>query len=48
MKKLTLTAIVALGVALPSLAAAMEDQTLHSEKANAIFAQILAESAENE
>ena len=43
MKKIALTAIVALGVAVPSLASAMDNGSLHSEKAQMIFAQIAAE-----
>lgn len=49
MKNLALTALIALGVGLPSLAAAMNDsQSLHSEKARMIFQQIADESKENE
>jgi len=44
MKKLALTAIIALGVAAPSLSFAMEKESLHSEKALKIFAQLAAES----
>ena len=44
MKSLVLTALVALGVALPSLASAMQHQSVHSEKAKKIFMQLAEES----
>ena len=43
MKKLAITAIVALGVAAPTLASAMND-TIHNDTAAKIFAQLGAEA----
>lgn len=48
MKNIALTTLIALGVALPSLASAMDSQTLHNDKAAAIFQQLADESRENE
>lgn len=42
-------ALVALGLALPSVASAMTaDQSLHNDKARAIFLQLADESREDE
>ena len=47
MKNAILTAIVAFGVAVPSLASAMETETIHSDKAAKIFLQLAEESRED-
>ena len=47
MKNAILTAIVAFGVAVPSLASAMEAETIHSDKAAKIFMQLAEESRED-
>ena len=47
MKNAILTAIVALGVAVPSLATAMEAETIHSDKAAKIFMQLADESRDD-
>ena len=42
-------ALVALGIALPSVASAMTaEQSVHTDKARAIFLQLQAESKEDE
>ena len=48
MKKLAITTVVALGVAIPSLAAAMDSQKLHSDEARAIFEQLAEEARDND
>ena len=47
MKKLAITAIIALGVAAPTLASAMTD-TIHNDTAAKIFAQLAAEAKNGE
>ena len=47
MKNAIITAIVALGVAVPSLASAMERDTIHSDKAAKIFMQLADESRDD-
>ncbi len=47
MKNVIITAIVALGVAVPSLASAMESKTIHSDKAAKIFMQLADESRDD-
>ena len=48
MKNIVMTAIVALGVAVPSLASAMNDQSLHNDTAKKIFAQFAEESRDSD
>ncbi|MDJ0826066.1 MAG: hypothetical protein QNJ16_11250 [Rhodobacter sp.] len=48
MKNLALTALLALGVAVPSIASAMDSQTLHNDRAAKIFAQFAEESRDDD
>ncbi len=48
MKKVATTALIALAVALPSLASAMEKESIHSEKAQMIFEQLAQETRNGE
>ena len=48
MKKAAITALVALGIALPGLASAMDNASIHSEKAQMIFEQLAAEARNGE